>query len=81
MHHAREKVIIISNSDEVTAVFVATLTGDFLAPQVIYKGKTERSYPKISVPSGWDLWHNDNHWSNEETMKEVVCRKDRCSLS
>ena len=74
MHHAR-KVITISNSDDkhqVTAVFAATLTGDFLAPQMIYKGKTERSHPKVSVPSGWDLWHRDNHWSNEETMKRYV---------
>ena len=24
------------------------------------------------MPSGWDLWHSDNHWSNEETMKWYV---------
>ena len=75
MHRAREKVITISNSDDkrqVTAVFAATLTGDFLAPQIIYKGKTQCSHPKVSVPSGWDLWHSDNHWSNEETVKRYV---------
>ena len=75
MHRAREKVITISNSDDkhqVTAVFVATLTGDFLAPQIIHKGNTERSHPKFSVPSGWDIWHSDNHWSNEETMKQYI---------
>ena len=75
MHRAGEKVIPISNSDDkrqVTAVFAASLTGDFLALQIIYKGKTERSHPKVSMPSGWDLWHRDNHWSNEETMKRYV---------
>ena len=79
MHRAGEKVITISkcfNRDDkcqVTAVFAATLTGDFLALQIIYKGKTEHSLPKVSVPSGWDLWHSDNH--------KAVCRQDRYSLS
>lgn len=28
--------------------------------------------PKVSVPSGWDPWHSDNHWSNKEAMKHYV---------
>lgn len=39
---------------------VASLTDQFLAPQIIYKGKTERSHPKVPVPTGWDVWHSDN---------------------
>ena len=49
MHHAREKVIPIANSDDkcqVTAVIAATLTGEPLPPQIIYKGKTKWCHPK-----------------------------------
>ena len=73
--HCSGEVIPITNSDDkrqVTAVFAATLKGDFLSPQIIYKWKTDRSHPKASVPAGWDLWHSDNHWSNAETMKRYV---------
>ena len=77
MHQAVEKIITVKNSDEkrqVTAVLAASLIGEFLPPQIIYiyKGKTERSHPKVAVPTGWDVWHSDNHWSNEETMKRYV---------
>ena len=64
MHRSGEKVIPITNSDDkrqVTAVIAATLKGDFLSPQIVYKGKTDRFHPKASVPAGWDLWHSDNH--------------------
>ena len=27
-----------------------------------------RCHPRIDAPKGWDIWHSDNHWSNEETM-------------
>lgn len=36
---------------------VASLTDQFLAPQIIYKGKTERSHPKVPVPTGWGVCH------------------------
>ena len=75
MHKAGEKIIPIANSDDkrqVTAVFAATLTGEFLPPQVIYQGKTVRCHPKVTVPDGWDVWHTENHWSNEVTMKRYL---------
>lgn len=52
MHKAVEKIIPIANSDDkrqVTGIFVATIKGRFLPPQVIYKSKTE---PKVVVPEG-----------------------------
>ena len=55
MHCAKEKVIPIANSDDkcqITAVLAATLTGEYLPPQMIYKGKTQRCHPKIPVPEG-----------------------------
>lgn len=75
MNRAGEKVIAIANSDDkrqITAVFAATMTGEYLPPQVIYKGKTVRCHPKVAAPKGWDIWHSDNHWSNEETMKRYI---------
>jgi hypothetical protein len=75
MHRAGEKVIAIANSDDkrqITAVFAATMTGEYFPPQVIYKGKTLRCHPKVDAPKGWDIWHSDNHWSNEETMKRYI---------
>ena len=75
MHRAKEKVIPIASSDDkrqVTAVLVATLTGEYLLPQVIYKEKTQQCHPKVPVPEGWDVWHSQNHWSNEETMKRYI---------
>ena len=75
MHRAREKVIPISNSDDkrqITAVFAATLSGEYLPLQFIYKGKTERCHPQVAFPKGWDIWHSNNHWSNEVTMKRYI---------
>ena len=72
MNRSGTKVVVISKSDDkrqVTAVLAGTLTGEFLTPQVLYEGKTKRCHPKSSAPSGWDIWHSKNHWSNEETMK------------
>ena len=43
--------------------------GEYLPPQLIYKGKTERCHPKISFPNRWDVWHTDNHWCSEVTTK------------
>ena len=75
MHHAGEKVIPIANSDDkrqVKAVIAATLTGELLPPQIIYKGKTGRCHPKCIIPKDWDIWHSDNHWSTEDTMKRYM---------
>ena len=49
MHRAKEKVIPIAGSDDkcqITAVFAATLTGEYLPPQVIYKGKPSDAIQK-----------------------------------
>ena len=75
MNRAKEKAIPIASSDDkrqITAVLATTLTGEYLAPQFIFKGTTTRCHPKVSVPQGWDFWHSANHWSNEETMKRYL---------
>ena len=71
MHQAKAKVIPIVNSDDkrqITAVLAATMTGEYLHPQLIFKGKTPRCHPAVTVPQGWDFWHSPNHWSTEDTM-------------
>ena len=50
MHPAGAKAVPIANSDDkrhVTAVLAATLTGEFLPPQIIYEGKTAMSFKGV----------------------------------
>ena len=51
-------------------VFCGSMTGDFLPPQLIYEGKTDRCLPNYQFPSTWHITHSHNHWSNETTMKQ-----------
>ena len=77
MNRSGAKVVVISKSDDkrqVTAVLAGTLSGEFLTPQILYQGKTNRCHPKASAPSGWDIWHSENHWSNEDTMKRYLLK-------
>ena len=75
MHRRGEKVIPLSNLDDkrqITAVLAVSINGDYLPPQLIYQGKTIRCHPKVIPPKGWDIWHSENHWSNEETMTRYL---------
>ena len=75
MNEAKAEKVVIANSDDkrqITAVLAATMTGEYLPTQLIYKGKTTRCHPKVSFPEGWDVWHSDNHWSNEDTMERYI---------
>ena len=72
-----EKVVKISHSDDkrqITGVFAATLAGDYFPPHLIHKGKTCRCHPQLSFLQGWDVWHTENKWSNEETMRRYIER-------
>ena len=62
----------VNNKRQITALFCATLTGDFLSLQLIYKGKSARCHPHYQFPSGWNVTHSPRHWSTEETMIEYV---------
>ena len=75
MHQVKEKIIPIASSDDkrqITVVLAITMTGEYLPPQLIYQGKTLCCHPKVSFPKEWDVWHSDNCWANEETMKQYV---------
>ena len=48
----------------------ATLDNKFLPLQLIYKGKTNQSLPKVKFPNGISLCANKSHYSNEtESIK------------
>ena len=65
----RVEITSIDDKRQITAVFGCTFTGKFLPIQLIYQGKTHRSYPLgVSFPPDWDICCTPNHWSNETTM-------------
>ena len=57
---------------QITAVFGASMEGDFLPVQLVYQGKTTRCLPQVEFPVGWDITYSENHWSNENTMKHYI---------
>ena len=69
------KVVPIANADDkrqLTAVLAVTASGEYLKPQLLYKGKTTKCHPTVTFPEGWDIWHSENRWSNEETTKRYI---------
>ena len=75
MEREGAKVVSIAHADDkrqITAVLAVTATREYLAPQLLYKGKTERCHPQVQFPEGWYVWHTENHWSNEDSMKRYM---------
>ena len=68
----RVEISGIDDKRQITAVFAATAIGDFLPPQVIYKGKSSKSLPSTTFPADWSITFTPNRWSNEETMKVYI---------
>ena len=69
----RVQIAAVDDKRQITAVFACSLSGNFLPIQLIYEGTTHRCLPKnVKFPDGWHLTHNQNHWSNEETMLDYV---------
>lgn len=67
------KRVSLSGTDDkrqITLVLCGSMTGDFLPPQVIYKGKTERCHPRMAFPRDWNVTQSEKHWSNERTTKQ-----------
>lgn len=62
---------------QITATYGETLDGDILPLQLIYKGKTKRSLPKMQnsvekFPAGFLLSQNEKHWSNEQETLQYI---------
>ena len=68
----RVEIIAADDRRQITAVFAGTATGDFLPPQLIYKGTTTQCLPTTPFPTDWHITYNDTHWSNEITMIHYV---------
>ena len=59
---------------QIMGTFTVSATGRFLLMQLIYTGKTNRCHPQgIKFPSGFDVTHSHNHWSNEELAIQHTC--------
>ena len=50
--------------ESITVVFGITYSGKFLPMQLIYKGKTQRGFPRVSFPSSFSLSANSKHFIN-----------------
>ncbi len=68
----RVEIAGVDDKRQITAVFAGSLTGDFLPPQLVYKGKTAKCLPSVSFPADWHVTISHNHWSNESTMKDYI---------
>jgi len=51
-----------------TAVFDASLLGDFLPPLLVYQGMSSQLYFSLNMEHHFSA----DHWSNEETMREYI---------
>ena len=68
----RVEVAGIDDKRQITATFAASLSGNFLPVQLVYKGKTSRCHPAVDFPDGFHVTHTENHWCNEETMISYI---------
>ena len=77
MEERGTKKITIKGLDdkrEITALLAITLSRELLPPQLLYQGKSDRCHPDVNFPCDWDIWHTDNHWSNESTILRYIDR-------
>ena len=68
----RIEVAGLGDKRQLTVVYSASMTGDFLPPQVIYSGKTKRCLPSAEFPDDWNITYTPNHWANEETTERHI---------
>lgn len=73
------EIVGVSNKRQITAVFAVILSGTFLPPQIIYKGKTKACLPNVTFPRDWHITFSHNHWANETTVKDYITNIHNCS--
>ena len=66
------KIAGLDDKCQITAVFVATMSGGFLSSQLIYKGTTRACLPTVRFPDSWHITYTHNHRCNETTMKLYI---------
>ena len=68
----RVEVAGFNDKQQITAVFCASLTGEFLSLQLIYQGKTPACLPRYAFPNDWNITFTPNHWSNVEMKNTCI---------
>ena len=67
----------IDDKRSITVTFSITLKGKLLPMQLIYKGETTLSLPKVKFPEGFSLSVSESHFSNEKEsfklLEEISC--------
>ena len=58
----------LEDKRQITALLSCTMSGTLLPPQILYQGKTDQCHPNAQFSSDWDIFHPENHWSNEQSM-------------
>jgi hypothetical protein len=72
-----KEVMMIGAEDkrQITACIASSLDGDLLPLQLIFQGKTNACHPPSTAASDAahvHLTHSENHWSNQQTMKDWI---------
>ena len=52
----------LNDKRQITAVFCATLAGEFLPVQLIYQGKITANLPRFAFPDDWDITFTPQGW-------------------
>lgn len=68
-------VIAAEDKRQITACIASSLNGDLLPVQLIFQGKTNACHPPITdaaKEARAHITHSQNHWSNQETMKQYI---------
>jgi hypothetical protein len=69
------KVIGADDKRQITACIASSLNGDLLPLQLIFQGKTAVCHPTSTEEARIakvHLTHSENHWSNQETMRQYI---------
>jgi len=51
----------LNDKRQITAVFCASLVGEFLPVQLIYQGKTSACLPRYGFTDDWNITYTPNH--------------------
>ena len=80
------KLIGADDKRQITACLASSLYGDLLPLLLIFQGKTVACHPSVTeeaTQARVHITHSENHWSNQETMRQyisdvLVPYADRC---
>lgn len=65
------EIIGIDDKRQITAGSAASMRGEKLDVQLIFKGKTKRCYPE-KEKKGFLYCHSDSHWQTPQTTEELL---------